>query len=140
MAFRLFADLVVLLHLGFILFAALGGLLALRWRRAPWLHVPTALWGGFVEISGRVCPLTPLENALRRAAGEAGYRGGFIEHYVLPLVYPEGLTREAQLVLAGLLLAVNAVVYAIVWRRRRPQCEARSATQRVYAAGGKKAR
>lgn len=140
MAFRLFADLVVLLHLGFILFAALGGLLALRWRRAPWLHVPTALWGGFVEISGRVCPLTPLENALRRAAGEAGYRGGFIEHYVLPLVYPEGLTREAQLVLAGLLLAVNAVVYAIVWRRRRPQREARSATQRVYATGGKKAR
>jgi len=117
MAFRLFADLVVLLHLGFIAFAVLGGLLALRWRRAPWLHLPAALWGGFVEISGRVCPLTPLENALRRAAGEAGYRGGFIEHYVLPLVYPAGLTREAQLVLAGLLLGANAAVYALVWRR-----------------------
>jgi hypothetical protein len=114
---RLLADLVVLLHLGFIAFAALGGLLALRWRWMPWLHLPAALWGGFVEASGRVCPLTPLENALRRAAGEAGYGGGFIEHYALPLVYPEGLTREAQLVLAGLLVAANAVIYAIVWRR-----------------------
>jgi hypothetical protein len=116
--YQLFADLVVLLHLLFILFVALGGLLALRWRWMPWLHVPAAAWGGFVELTGRICPLTPLENRLRRAAGTAGYEGDFIEHYLLPLIYPAGLTREIQLALAALVVVVNALIYAMVWRRR----------------------
>jgi hypothetical protein len=115
---QLFADLVVLLHLLFILFVALGGLLALRWRWMPWLHVPAAAWGGFVELTGRICPLTPLENRLRRAAGHAGYQGDFIEHYLLPLIYPAGLTREIQLALAALVVVLNAVIYMVVWRRR----------------------
>jgi hypothetical protein len=116
---RLLADSVLLLHFGFILFALLGGLLALRWRWAPWLHIPAALWGAAVELSGRVCPLTPLENRLRRAAGASGYEEGFIEHYLLPLVYPAELTRDLQLALALILLAVNVAIYAMVWRRRR---------------------
>ena len=121
MTYRLLADIVVLLHLGFIAFAVLGGLLALRWRSALFFHVPTAVWGGFVEVTGRVCPLTPVENWLRHAAGGAGYDGGFIEHYLIPIVYPAGLTREVQLVLAALLLAANAIVYMLVWRRWRSE-------------------
>lgn len=116
---HLLADLVVALHLVFILFAVGGGLLALRWPRVVWLQLPAVLWGAFVEVTGRVCPLTPLENALRRAGGEADYAGGFVAHYVVPLVYPAALTREAQLALAVALVAVNALVYAAVWRRRR---------------------
>ena len=113
------ADLVVLLHLSFIVFVVLGGLLALRWRRAPWLHLPAALWGVFIEVSGGFCPLTPLENFLRESAGACGYGGGFVEHYLVPIVYPAGLTPAVQWVLAGLLLAINGCVYALVWRRRR---------------------
>jgi len=113
-----FADLVLLLHLAFVLFAALGGLLALRWRRAPWVHLPAAAWGAFIEISGGICPLTPLENRFREAAGASGYQEGFIEHYLVSLLYPE-LTRETQFVLAALLVVLNVVVYTIVWRRRR---------------------
>ncbi len=113
------AALVVLAHLAFIVFVLFGGLLALRWRRAPWLHLPAFFWGGFVEVTGRVCPLTPLENALRRAAGAEGYAVGFIEYYLLPIVYPPGLTRTVQYVLAGALVLINVVVYAWVWRARR---------------------
>lgn len=112
------ADLVVVLHLAFILFAVGGGLLALRWPRFAWLHVPAVLWGAYVEVSGRVCPLTPLENALRRAGGHGDYAGGFVEHYVVPLVYPAALTRELQLALAAGLVLANALVYVAVWRRR----------------------
>lgn len=119
MAHRLLADLVLLLHLGFILFAVAGGLLALRWRWAPLLHVPAVAWGAYIEMSGGVCPLTPLENALRQAAGSSGYPGGFIEHYLLPLLYPGSLTRSVQLVLVGLLVVTNGLVYAIVVRRHR---------------------
>ncbi len=118
MAYRLLADLVLALHLAFVLFAVLGGLLALRWRWFPWLHVPAAIWGSFVEATGRICPLTPLENRLRDAAGVSAYRGGFIEHYLLAIVYPPGLTREMQLALAALLAIVNIAVYAAVWNRR----------------------
>jgi hypothetical protein len=107
------ADLVVLLHLAFIAFVAAGGLLVLRWRRVAWLHVPALAWGIFVEASGNLCPLTPLENALRRAAGEPGYAGDFVEHWLVPLIYPPGLTRGAQLALAAALVAGNALVY---WR------------------------
>lgn len=119
MIYRLLADLVVTLHFLFIVFVALGGLLALRWRWFPWLHLPAAAWGGFVEVSGRICPLTPLENRLRRAAGGSGYESDFIEHYLFPMIYPAGLTREIQMALAAILVVLNVVIYAVVWRSRR---------------------
>lgn len=119
MLFRIAADLVVLIHLGFVLFVVLGGFLALQWRWMPWLHLPAAVWGALIEFAGWICPLTPWENALRRAAGEAGYAGGFVEHYLLPVLYPAGLTREIQLVLGALVIAVNLLAYALVIRRGR---------------------
>ena len=113
------ADLVVLIHFGFILFVVGGGLAVLRWPRAAWLHVPAAAWGAAIVLIGGVCPLTPLENALRRAAGDEGYDSGFIEHYLMPVIYPVGLTRGVQIALGLLVVAVNLAVYAIVLRRRR---------------------
>ena len=115
---RFAADLVLLLHLAFVAFALLGGLAALRWRRAPWMHLPVLAWAVAIEWIGWTCPLTPLENALRRAAGDAGYAGGFVEHYLLPLLYPGVLTPAVQFVLGGVLLAVNALVYGFVFLRR----------------------
>lgn len=117
MGYRLLADLVVLLHLGFVVFAVLGGLPALRWPRTAWVHVPATLWAAVVVLFGWVCPLTPLENHFRELAGQEGYAGGFVEHYLLAVLYPEGLTRRVQVVLGVLLLALNAGVYAGVWRR-----------------------
>ena len=120
MLYRVLADLVVILHLAFIVFVVAGGLLALRWRWLPLVHVPAALWGLCIELSGGICPLTPLENALRRAAGASGYSDSFIEHYVLPVVYPASLSPWLQLVLAGLLVSANLLVYSVVlWRRYR---------------------
>ena len=113
-AYRALADLVVLLHLAFILFVVLGGLLALRWWWALLLHLPAASWGVFIEVSGGFCPLTPLENWLRRRAGSSGYPGGFIEHYLLQLIYPPGLTHQLQLALGLLVLLANLVAYALV--------------------------
>lgn len=119
MLYRLAADAVLLLHLGFIVFVLLGGLLALRWRRAPLLHLPAVAWGVYIELSGGLCPLTPLENRLRALAGQAGFDGGFIEHYLIPLIYPAGLTRDTQLVLAGVALFANLAAYGFVlWHRR----------------------
>ena len=117
MGHRLAADAVVLAHGAFILFAVLGGLLALRWRWLPLLHLPAAAWAVFTEATGRICPLTPLEVSLRIAAGDAGYDGGFVEHYLIPIIYPAGLTRGVQFALAALVLAVNLAVYAAVLRR-----------------------
>lgn len=119
MLYRLLADLTVLLHFGFILFALFGGYLALKWRHLLWLHLPALVWGVLVEAAGWYCPLTPLEQALRKAAGEAGYVGGFIEHYLLPVLYPDGLTREVQYLLAAILLGVNLGAYVVLFRRRR---------------------
>ena len=119
MIYRSLADLVLVLHLAFIVFVVAGGLLSLRWRRAPFVHLPAALWGVFVEVSGGACPLTPLENALRRAAGASGYSGGFIEHYLVPTIYPATLSQPVQLLLAGLVVLTNALVYSVVWRRYR---------------------
>ncbi len=119
MGYRLAADGVVLAHGAFILFVVLGGLLALRWRWMALLHVPAAFWGVLIEVTGGVCPLTPVEVGLRIAAGEAGYSGGFVEHYVIPVIYPAGLTRGIQFALAAFVLAVNLVVYATVLRCRR---------------------
>lgn len=121
MTWRLAADAVLVLHFAFIAFALLGGLLALRWRWMPLLHLPAAAWGAFVEISGRLCPLTGWENALRQRAGEAGYPASFVEAHLLGIVYPEGLTREVQYVLGGIVVAVNVAIYTLVmrrWRRR----------------------
>lgn len=116
---RLLADALVLVHLSFVVFVVLGGLLSLRWRWAAALHLPAALWGALIEFQGWVCPLTPLENRLRRAAGQEGYSGGFVEHYVLPVLYPSGLTTETQLVLGALVVVVNVTVYGWVYRRWR---------------------
>ncbi len=108
------ADLVVLLHLGFILFVVTGGFLVLRWGKVAWLHIPCVLWGAWIEITGWVCPLTPLENGLRIAAGSARYNGGFVEHYVIPLVYPAELTRWTQLALGVGVIALNLCIYGLV--------------------------
>lgn len=119
MLYRWLADGVVLVHLGFVAFIVGGGLLALRWRRAMWFHVPLAIWGTVLEFGGLICPLTPLENWLRVRGGEAGYTGGFVEHYLIPVLYPVGLTRNTQLVLGSLVLVVNVTVYWLVWRSYR---------------------
>jgi hypothetical protein len=113
------ADLVVVLHLGFILYVVLGGTLTFRWPRAAWIHLPAAFWGAAIELMGWVCPLTPLENRLRAAGGEAGYTGGFVEHYLLPIIYPTGLTRRTQVALGVVVIVLNLVVYAIAGLRRR---------------------
>ena len=117
--YALLANLVVGVHLAFVVFVALGGLLALRWPRVAWAHVPCALWGATVELMGWICPLTPLENELRRRAGEGAYGTSFLEHYVIPLLYPGALTRGIQLALGVGVVVLNAGVYAAVWRRRR---------------------
>ena len=116
---RVLANAVLVLHLCFVLFVILGGLLALRWPRIAWVHVPVALYGALIEFVGFVCPLTPLENHFRRLGGEAGYGGGFVDHYITAALYPTGLRRGAQLVLGISVLVLNAAVYAVVWRRRR---------------------
>jgi len=113
------AALVLLAHLAFVLFVVCGAFLVLRRPRLAWLHLPAAAWGVTIELSGRGCPLTTLENLLRLRAGLAGYSGGFVEHYVVWLLYPGGLTRGVQFVLAGIVLIVNLVLYAFVWRQRR---------------------
>jgi hypothetical protein len=117
-AFRLLADVTLLLHVLFVAFVVTGGLLVARWPRLAWLHLPAVAWGAWVELAGWVCPLTPLENWLRVRGGSAPYAAGFIEHYVMPLLYPASLSREHQYVLGALVLVVNAVVYALVFRRR----------------------
>ena len=119
MIYRALADGVLVVHLAFVLFVVLGGLAALRWPPVAWLHLPVAAYGAAIEFIGFVCPLTPLEVALRRRGGEAGYAGGFIDHYVTAAIYPEGLTRQAQLVLGAAVLLVNGAVYAVWLRRRR---------------------
>jgi len=115
----LLADAVVVLHLGFVGFVVLGGLLALRWPRAAWVHLPAAVWGVWVEFTGRICPLTPLENSLRRQGGDAGYSASFVEHYVIPVLYPAALTRELQWALGGIVIVANAAVYAVILLRAR---------------------
>ena len=112
MGYRLLADAVVLLHVAFIAFAVAGGLLVVRWPRLVWLHVPAALWAAVVEFAGWYCPLTPLENQWRALAGQRGYGGGFVEHYLLPVLYPPGLAAADQRWLGALLVVGNVVVYA----------------------------
>jgi hypothetical protein len=119
MAYRFLADLVLVLHLAFVLFVALGGLLVLRWRRAAWVHLPAAAWGAVVMFTGWICPLTPFENELRGWGGEAGYQGGFVEHYVVSVLYPAGLTRGIQVALGLGVILLNVAVYRRVLATRR---------------------
>jgi len=118
-AYRILADIVLLVHFLFLAFVVGGAVLAFRWPRISWIHVPAFLWGTAIEFSGWICPLTPLENHLRRLGGSAGYQGGFIEHYILPLVYPAGLTREVQILLGAGVLVLNLLIYSWVLFRRR---------------------
>lgn len=116
--YSLAADAVLVLHLGFVVFVALGGLLALRWPRVAWIHVPAAIWGAAIEFGGWICPLTPIENDLRLRAGESPYTGDFVARYLLPVIYPEGLTRDAQIVLGIAVVLLNTGIYFIVLRRQ----------------------
>jgi hypothetical protein len=116
--YAVLAGAVVLAHLLFVAFVVSGALLALRWRWMPWIHLPTVAWAAFIEFSGGICPLTPLENELRAAAGLGYYSGDFIAEYLFPLLYPEGLTRTAQAIIGSLVLAINVAAYGWLLRRR----------------------
>ena len=118
MIYILLADLIVVLHLLFILFVILGGLFVPKWKKMIWCHLPAATWGAIIEFTGWICPLTPLENELRMKGGLLGYSGGFIEHYLLPLIYPAGLTREIQWILGALVIILNGVVYWKVFKKK----------------------
>ncbi len=117
MSYRIAADAVLLLHLAFILFVVLGGLLVLRWPRLALLHLPAVAWGATVEFLHLICPLTPLENRLRLAAGDQGYSGGFMEHYLVPMIYPAGLTPAIQLWIGAFVLLLNLVPYGLLAMR-----------------------
>jgi hypothetical protein len=119
MGYRLLADVLVGIHFLFVVFVVAGGFLTWRRPRVAWIHVPVALWGALIEFAGWICPLTPLENSLRRAAGQAGYTGGFVEHYVIPVVYPGILTREIQVALGVAVIAINVIAYGVLFRRSR---------------------
>jgi hypothetical protein len=123
MLYRAAADSVLVLHAAFVLFVMAGGLFVLLWPRLAWLHLPAVVWAAFVEFTGRICPLTPLEVTLRQRAGDAGYAGDFVEHYIGSLLYPDGLTRDTQTTLGALVIAVNVLIYvAVAMRsRRRPK-------------------
>ena len=119
MIYRLLADCLVFVHFAFVIFVVAGGLLVL-WRPSlRWIHLPAAAWGALVEFAGCTCPLTPWEQALRLRAGQVGYSGGFIEHYLLPILYPEGLTPGVQMVLGFTVIVVNVGIYAFVGYRSR---------------------
>lgn len=119
MLYRLLADGLVVLHLAFVVFVILGGFLVIRRPRWARVHLPVAAWGALIEFTGWICPLTPLEVRLRVMGGEAGYSGGFVDHYLLPVLYPSGLTRNHQVVLGTLVVILNLGTYAWAWRRRR---------------------
>jgi hypothetical protein len=113
------ADAVMLVHFCFIAFALSGSFLVLWKRWIRWLHLPALAWGVWIEASGNICPLTPLENHFRELAGESTYGEGFITHYLAPIIYPSGLTRGTQFLLLGILIAVNLTGYALVFARHR---------------------
>jgi hypothetical protein len=129
MVYHALANLVLIAHLAFVLFAVLGGFLVLKWRSLAWVHVPACLWGALVELAGWVCPLTPLENWLREKGGGLVYRTNFIEHYILPLLYPATLTRSLQIFLGLLVLSVNLGLYGwILWRTAQKQARGNSSS------------
>ena len=119
MLLRIAADLIVLVHFAFVIFVVAGGLLALKWPKMAYLHIPAAVWGAWIGFANWICPLTPLENHLRRIAGEAGYAGGFIEHYIVGILYPAGLTAGMRVMLGVAVVAANLLVYGIYFARWR---------------------
>lgn len=119
MPYQIAADLLVILHLGFICFVLFGGLLVLKWRWLLWVHIPAVIWGVLIEFQGWICPLTPLEMWFRQAGGEAGYTGGFVEHYILPIIYPAGLTWNIQWQLGLLVIVINLFIYGWIIKKRR---------------------
>ena len=121
MLYRLAADAVLVLHLAFVVFVVLGGTLVLRWRKLAWAHLPAVAWGALIEFGGWICPLTPLEIALRHAAGDAAYAGDFVERYIVALLYPESLTRDVQVALGIVVVLLNAVIYGAVLQQHRRQ-------------------
>jgi len=114
---RIAADAVLLVHFAFVAFVVLGGLLLLRWPALAWIHLPAVAWAAIVELAGWVCPLTPLEVTLRQAAGVSGYSGDFLEHYIVALLYPEGITRTLQFSLGAFVILINVFLYSVVLRR-----------------------
>ena len=121
MHYRLLADFVVILHLAFIVFVILGGIIIIWWRKAGWIHLPSVVWAGWIEFSGGICPLTPLENWLRIQGGQATYPVDFVDKYIMPLVYPPGLTRGIQIGLAAIVIFINGLLYGYLylsWKRR----------------------
>ena len=132
MLYSALADTVVALHAGFIVFALLGGALLVRWPGVAWLHLPALAWGSWIELSGNFCPLTGLENSLRDRAGAAGYAGVFIDHYITPIIYPDGLTHSTQIMYAAVLIGLNLCFYA------RWYVTARGAISRPKARQGKR--
>ncbi|MGD9174725.1 MAG: DUF2784 domain-containing protein [Desulfobacterales bacterium] len=121
MAYHLLADGVLGIHFSFVVFAMLGALLLIRWPRIVWGHLPAVAWAAWIEFSGNICPLTPLENALRIRGGGSGYVGDFVGHYILGLLYPDGLTRRIQIVFGALVLVINMAIYGYVffWRKKK---------------------
>ncbi len=117
MIYRLLADITVIIHLLFVAFVVAGGLLVFKWKRVIWLHIPAAIWGVLIEFFGWICPLTPLENWLRHQGGAAGYQSGFIEHYILPVLYPTALTPTLQIILGLFVIVVNLAVYGYIGYR-----------------------
>ena len=115
MFFALAADLLIIVHLGFIGFVILGGFMLLKWRWLIFVHLPAVLWGVLLEFQGWICPLTPLEQALRRMSGQQSYTGGFIQHYILPVIYPPALDLDIQLILGVLLILINVIIYLWVF-------------------------
>ena len=124
--YSLLADLVLIVHLAFVVFVLCGGLLVLRWRWIVWLHLPAAAWGAVVEFTGWICPLTPLENWLREQGGEVGYKHDFMARYLLPILYPGDLTRDLQLLLGTVVVVLNAAVYWWLWRRMQARGASRN--------------
>lgn len=124
MFYLLLVEITILLHFLFVLFVAAGGLLLLRWPRLVWLHMPMLLWGIYIQFSGGYCPLTPLEKYFRQMAGMQTYEGGFINQYIMPILYPRGLTHEMQIVIGVVLVFINVIYYSLfLYRRRRKQKE-----------------
>jgi hypothetical protein len=119
MFYRIAADLVLVAHFAFIILVVAGALVTFRFSWFAWIHIPAASWGAFVELTGRICPLTTMENFLRVHAGQEGYANSFVEQYIFPVIYPAGLTRQVQLLLAGLVVAVNVIIYAMILLRKR---------------------
>ena len=119
MIYRLAADLLLLIHLFFIAVVVLGGLVVLRRPGLAWIHIPVVAWGFTVELLGWICPLTPLEQKMRAAAGDGGYSGGFIDHYLVPLIYPDGMTTGTRVIFAALVVSINLAIYLRLWRKMR---------------------